>query len=172
MDFYRKVVEEIRNRIPDAAITTDLIVGFPGETQEEFLNTVRLVEELCFDSCNTAAYSPRPHTPSANWPDQIPEEEKYERLRYLNTVVSEVSHRRNKRYLGKTVEVLVEGPSARNPERLSGRTTTNKLVNFEKPELETDPEALTGKLVEVTIDSANPWALRGTLVNAPALAKV
>lgn len=172
VDFYRKVVEEIRNRIPDAAITTDLIVGFPGETQEEFLNTVRLVEELCFDSCNTAAYSPRPHTPSANWPDQIPEEEKYERLRYLNTVVSEVSHRRNKRYLGKTVEVLIEGPSARNPERLSGRTTTNKLVNFEKPELETDPEALTGKLVEVTIDSANPWALRGTLVNAPALTKV
>ena len=157
VDFYRNVVEQIRERIPEAAITTDLIVGFPGETQEEFLNTVRLVEEVCFDSCNTAAYSPRPHTPSANWPDQVPEEEKYERLRYLNTVVSEVSHRRNKRYLGKTVEVLVEGKSQRNEARVSGRTTTNKLVNFE------GPESLKGKLVEVTIESANPWALRGTM---------
>src|SRR6185436_14061180 len=109
--FYRKQVEQIRNRIPDAAITTDLIVGFPGETEQEFLNTVKLVEEICFDACNTAAYSPRPHTPAANWEEQVPEEIKYERLRFLNSVVSEVSHRRNKRYLGKTVEVLVEGRS-------------------------------------------------------------
>lgn len=159
VDFYKKVVEQIRQRIPDAAITTDLIVGFPGETEEEFLNTIRLVEELCFDACNTAAYSPRPHTPSANWPDQIPEHEKMERLRMLNTVVSEVSLRRNKRYLGSTVEVLVEGKSERNPERLSGRTRTNKLVNFE------GDESLTGKLVDVEITAANPWALRGTLAS-------
>lgn len=157
VDAYRRVVERIRKRIPDAAITSDLIVGFPGETENEFMNTVRLVEEICFDSCNTAAYSPRPHTPSANWPDQIPEEEKYERLRFLNTVVSEVSHRRNKRYLGKTVEVLVEGQSERNPERMTGRTRTNKLVNFE------GPESLRGTLVDVEITSANPWALRGAL---------
>ncbi len=157
VDFYRKVVEQIRERIPDAAITSDLIVGFPGETQEEFLNTVRLVEEICFDACNTAAYSPRPHTPSASWPDQVPEDEKYERLRLLNTVVGEVSHRRNKRYLGKTVEVLVEGTSQRNAERLSGRTRTNKLVHFE------GPASLTGELVNVSIDSANPWALRGQM---------
>lgn len=157
VDAYRRVVERIRDRIPDAAITSDLIVGFPGETENEFMNTVRLVEEICFDSCNTAAYSQRPHTPSANWPDQLPEEEKYERLRFLNTVVSEVSHRRNKRYLGKTVEVLVEGQSERNPERLTGRTRTNKLVNFE------GPESLRGTLVDVEITSANPWALRGAL---------
>ncbi|MCA9805441.1 MAG: tRNA (N6-isopentenyl adenosine(37)-C2)-methylthiotransferase MiaB [Cyanobacteria bacterium HKST-UBA02] len=160
VDAYRRVVERIRKRIPDAAITSDLIVGFPGETENEFMNTVRLVEEICFDSCNTAAYSPRPHTPSANWPAQIPEEEKYERLRFLNTVVSEVSHRRNKRYLGKTVEVLVEGQSERNPERLTGRTRTNKLVNFE------GPESLKGTLVDVEITSANPWALRGALRGA------
>lgn len=157
VDFYRQRVEEIRSRIPDAAITTDLIVGFPGETEEEFLNTVRLVEEICFDSCNTAAYSPRPHTPSANWPNQVPHEEKYERLRYLNTIVSEVSHRRNKRYLGKTVEVLVEGPSQKNPERMTGRTRTNKLINFE------GDESLTGTLVDVKVEGANPWALRGTM---------
>jgi tRNA-2-methylthio-N6-dimethylallyladenosine synthase len=157
VDFYRKQVEHIRNRIPDAAISTDLIVGFPGETEQEFLNTVKLVEEICFDACNTAAYSPRPHTPSANWGEQVPEEIKYERLRFLNSVVSEVSHRRNKRYLGKTVEVLVEGRSERNPERLMGRTRTNKIVNFE------GTDEMTGQLVDVEIQSANAWALRGEI---------
>lgn len=155
VDFYRNMVEKIRAKMPDAAITTDMIVGFPGETEAEFMNTVNLVEEICFDSCNTAAYSPRPHTPSANWPDQVPEHEKYERLRFLNSVVSEVSHRRNKRYLGKQVEVLVEGRSERNAERMAGRTRTGKIVNFE------GGEELIGQLVDVTIESANAWALRG-----------
>lgn len=158
VDFYRRQVQSIREKMPEAAITTDLIVGFPGETEAEFMNTVNLVEEIAFDSCNTAAYSPRPHTPAANWPDQIPEEVKYERLRLLNSVVSEVSHRRNKRYLGRQVEVLVEGRSERNPERLTGRTTTNKPVNFQ------GSDDLIGKLVDVRIDTANAWALRGSLV--------
>ncbi|MBX9685540.1 MAG: tRNA (N6-isopentenyl adenosine(37)-C2)-methylthiotransferase MiaB [Candidatus Obscuribacterales bacterium] len=157
VDFYRKMVEKIRAKMPDAAITSDLIVGFPGETEQEFMNTVNLVEELCFDSCNTAAYSPRPHTPAANWPDQVPEHEKFERLRFLNSVVSEVSHRRNKRYLGRTVEVLVEGRSQRNSERLSGRTRSNKVVNFE------GSDELAGKLVNLKIEAANAWALRGSL---------
>lgn len=156
-DFYRRKVYEIRERIPDAAITSDLIVGFPGETEEEFMNTIRLVEELCLDACNTAAYSPRPHTPSANWGEQVPEAEKYERLRFLNSVISEVSHRRNKRYLGRTEELLVEGKSERS-ERLSGRTRTNKVVNFE------GPESLVGQFVDVEIIAANPWALRGRLL--------
>jgi tRNA-2-methylthio-N6-dimethylallyladenosine synthase len=160
VDFYRRLIEQIRDRIPDAAITTDLIVGFPGETQDEFMNTVSLVEEICFDACNTAAYSPRQHTPAANWEQQVPDEEKGERLRFLNTVVSEVSHRRNKRYLGKSIEVLVEGRSARAANRLSGRTRTNKVVNFE------GEEHLIGKLVDVTIAAANPWALRGTLAHS------
>ncbi|HEY9719029.1 MAG TPA: tRNA (N6-isopentenyl adenosine(37)-C2)-methylthiotransferase MiaB [Trichormus sp.] len=158
VDFYRRLVEKIRSKIPEAAITTDLIVGFPGETQDEFMNTVNLVEEICFDACNTAAYSARPHTPAANWEAQVPEDEKYERLRFLNSVVGEVSHRRNKRYLGKTVEVLVEGRSERSPDRLTARTRTNKIVNF----VATDD--LVGRLVDVQIDSANPWALRGSLI--------
>lgn len=156
-DFYRKQVDEIRSRIPHASLTSDLIVGFPGETEEEFLNTVRLVEEIEFDSCNTAAYSPRPHTPSKSWADQVPEEVKFERLRLLNTVVSEVSHRVNKRLLGQTIEVLVEGVSQRVETRLTGRTRTNKLVNFE------GDNELIGKFVNVKIEAANPWALRGTL---------
>jgi tRNA-2-methylthio-N6-dimethylallyladenosine synthase len=160
VDFYRRLIETVRNRIPEAAITSDLIVGFPGESEAEFMNTISLVEEICFDSCNTAAYSPRPHTPAANWEDQIPEEEKYERLRFLNSVVADVAHRRNRRYLDRTVEVLVEGRSERSANRLMGRTRTNKVVNFEAG------DDLVGQLVDVHIGAANPWALRGTLVTA------
>jgi len=157
VDFYRKVVDQIRTRIPDAAITSDMIVGFPGETENEFMRTVSLVEEIGFDACNTAAYSPRPHTPAASWEAQVPENEKYERLRFLNSVVSDVAHKRNKQYLGKTVEVLVEGTSLRNEDRLTGRTRTNKIVNF------AGSSALKGQLVNVRIESVNPWAMRGEL---------
>lgn len=157
VDFYKRIVDQIRTRIPDAAITSDIIVGFPGETEEEFLNSVRLVEEIGFDACNTAAYSPRNHTPSANWPDQIPHDVKQERLRFLNMAVSESSHKCNQKLLNTVQELLVEGRSTRNPERLTGRTRTNKLVNF------AGGEELIGQLVNVKIQSANPWALRGEL---------
>lgn len=160
VDFYRKMVEKIRKKVPGAAITTDIIVGFPGETEAEFMNSVNLVEEIGFDMANTAAYSPRPHTPAANWPDQVPEEEKFERLRFLNSVINDVSHLRNKEYLGRTVELLVEGRSQRNKERLTGRTRTNKIVNFE------GGEELIGKLIDVKIETANAWALRGELLNS------
>ncbi len=157
VDFYRRVVDQIRNKIPEAAITSDLIVGFPGETEEEFMQTVSLVEDIGFDSCNTAAYSPRPHTHAASWEGQIPDAEKQERLRFLNAMVTEVSHRCNKRYLDRNVEVLVEGESERSPNRLSGRTRTNKIVNFE------GGASLIGQLVDVHIQTANPWALRGAM---------
>jgi tRNA-2-methylthio-N6-dimethylallyladenosine synthase len=157
VDFYRRTVDQIRQRIPGASISTDLIVGFPGETQEEFMNTVALVEEIGFDLCNTAAYSPRPHTPAASWPGQVDHHEKHERLRFLNSVVSEASHRCNQRYLDKTVEVLVEGKSEKSAGRMMGRTRTNKIVNFE------GETSLVGKLVDVNIEAANPWALRGNL---------
>ncbi len=160
VDFYRQKVDLIRKHIPNASITTDLIVGFPGETEAEFLNTIKLVYEIGFDSCNTASYSPRPHTPSANWEDQIPFEEKMERLRYLNNVVTEVSFTCNKPYLNQKVEILVEGPSARNPSRMTGRTRTNKVVNFDSD------LNLKGQIVEVMIDEVHPWALKGSLVKA------
>lgn len=160
VDFYKRLVEKIRNKMPEAAITSDLIVGFPGETEQEFMDTVNLVEEVQFDSCNTAAYSPRPHTHSASWGEQIPEHEKFERLRFLNTVVGDVAHKINKRYLGRIEEILVEGESTRDASRLTGRTRTNKVVNFE------GDKSLKGKLVDVEIQSANPWALRGVLSKA------
>ncbi len=158
VDFYRRLVDEIRQRIPQAAITTDLIVGFPGETDAEFMDTVSFVEEIGFDSCNTAAYSPRPHTPASNWDQQVPAAVSSERLRYLNSVVTEVAHRRNKELVGRTAEVLVEGRSVRNPDRLTGRTRTNKVVNFP------GPEQLVGSIVDVRIEAANAWALRGDLI--------
>lgn len=160
VDFYKRLIEKIRTKMPEAAITSDLIVGFPGETEREFMDTVNLVEEIQFDSCNTAAYSPRPHTHSASWGDQISEHEKYERLRFLNSVVGDVSHKINKRYVGRREEVLVEGESQRDATRLTGRTRTNKVVNFE------GDKSLKGKLVDVDIQSANPWALRGILCTA------
>jgi tRNA-2-methylthio-N6-dimethylallyladenosine synthase len=158
VDFYRRLVESIRAKVPDAAITSDFIVGFPGETQEEFMATVSLVEELGFDQCNTAAYSPRPHTVAADWQPAVPDDEKYERLRFLNSVLQDVSQRKNSAYVGRQVEVLVEGVSQRNAERLSGRTRSNKIVNFE------GAPSLIGELVTVKVDAANPWALRGSLV--------
>ncbi len=155
VDFYRHTIAKIRQQMPKASITTDLIVGFPGETENEFLNTVKLVYEMGFDSCNTAAYSPRPHTPAANWDGQISFEEKMERLRYLNNVVTEVSYSCNQAYLNTQTEILVEGPSTRNPLKLTGRTRTNKVVNFE------GDQSLTGKLIDVFIDEIHPWALKG-----------
>ncbi|MBS2006471.1 MAG: tRNA (N6-isopentenyl adenosine(37)-C2)-methylthiotransferase MiaB [Cyanobacteria bacterium SZAS TMP-1] len=163
VDFYRRQVDAIRSRIPDAAITTDLIVGFPGETEAEFMNTVNLVEEICFDLANTAAFSPRQHTPAANWGEQLPDHEKNERLRFLNSVVGEASHKCNKRYLGQTAEILVEGRSERSANRMMGRTRTNKIVNFEADHLPDRGESLIGRLIDVKVVAANAWALRGTL---------
>ena len=157
VDFYRRMVEKIREKMPDASITSDIIVGFPGETEAEFMNSVSLVEEIGFDMCITAAFSPRNHTPAANWPGQISDHEKNERLRFLNAVITEISHKKNKAYIGRTVDVLVEGKSSRNPERLTGRTRTGKIVNFEAPEDQI------GNLLDVTIESANPWAMRGSV---------
>ncbi|HEY9755704.1 MAG TPA: tRNA (N6-isopentenyl adenosine(37)-C2)-methylthiotransferase MiaB [Oculatellaceae cyanobacterium] len=162
VDFYKKTIENIRAKIPHASITSDLIVGFPGETQEEFMNTVNLVEEIGFDACNTAAYSPRPHTPAANWEQQIPQAEKDERLRFLNSVVTHVANKQNQRYLNGVEEILVEGRSERSNGRLMGRTRTNKIVNF------VGDDSLIGHFVDVRIIAVNAWAFRGELLNESA----
>ncbi|MBI2996772.1 MAG: tRNA (N6-isopentenyl adenosine(37)-C2)-methylthiotransferase MiaB [Candidatus Melainabacteria bacterium] len=159
VDKYKKMVEKIKSKIPDAAITSDFIVGFPGETYEQFLNTVKIIQELEFDACNTAAYSPRPNTPSATWNDQISEEEKNERLKYLNQVINDVLEKKNKKYLNTVQEILVEGKSEKNKNRLTGRTRRNKIVNFD------GDTNLVGKLITVKITKANPWALLGELEN-------
>ena len=159
---YRRIVERIRARMPDAAISADVIVAFPGESDAQFRNTLALVEEIGFDQVNTAAYSPRPGTPAADWPDQLPEAVKVERLQELNALVERKARERSARYQGRVEEILVEGPNPRDPEQAMGRTRTNRLTFF--PARRSDGSALEpGDLVRVRIETARAFSLSGSL---------
>ena len=160
---YRRILERIRQRMPDAAISADVIVAFPGESDAQFRRTLALVEEIGFDQVNTAAYSPRPGTPAADWPDQLSEEVKVERLQELNALVERKARERSARYLGRVEQVLAEGPNPRDPSQLMGRTRTNRLTFFaaQRP----DGSAITpGDLVDVRIDTVRSFSLSGSLV--------
>jgi len=149
---FRQLVDRIRRRIPDVYLATDVIVGFPGETEEQFLNTYRLLEELRFDMVHVAAFSPRPGTPAARLPDDVPPEEKERRRRLIDELQERIAGEINRRFLGRTVEVLVEG---KHKGKWRGRTRTNKLVFFE------DEGDWRGKLAQVRITWAGPWSMRG-----------
>jgi tRNA-2-methylthio-N6-dimethylallyladenosine synthase len=153
-DRYVQLVEELRAAIPDLALTTDLIVGFPGESEEDFRETIEAVEEVGFDSAFTFVYSPRAGTEAAAMLDQISEEIKRERIERLIDVVQRVAAERNKRRVGKVEEVLVEGSSRTDPSLRRGRTRRNTTVNFAGT-------AAAGELVEVRIDAATSTTLRG-----------
>ncbi|MFO7295177.1 MAG: tRNA (N6-isopentenyl adenosine(37)-C2)-methylthiotransferase MiaB [Caldicoprobacter sp.] len=157
-DDYLKLVERLRDRIPDIAITTDLIVGFPGETEEDFQDTLDMVRRVQYDSAYMFMYSPRRGTPAAAMPDQVDQEVKKDRLNRLIELQTEISKAKNQQYLDRVVEVLVEGVSKNNPAKLAGRTRTNKLVHFE------GDEGLTGQLVNVKITLPKAWTLDGVLV--------
>jgi tRNA-2-methylthio-N6-dimethylallyladenosine synthase len=155
---YLSIVEKLRAKVPGIAIATDVIVGFPGETEEQFRNTLRLMEQVEFDQAFMFAFSPRPNTLAATFPDQIPEPVKKRRLQELIALQKQIQQRKNEREVGQVVEVLVEGPSEKNPQKLSGRTRTNKTVVFEgSPELR-------GKLVLVRTTKAYLWGFEGELV--------
>ena len=154
---YLRLIKLIRKYMPEAAITTDIIVGFPGETEADFLETVDLVRQVKFDSAFTFIYSKRTGTPAARMEDPVSLEEKKERLQRLNDALSHISRGINDKLQDTVVEVLVEGPSKTNDAMLSGRTTTNKTVIFAG-----DP-SLVGKFVNVTITEAQTWVLKGTL---------
>ncbi|MEB3262063.1 MAG: tRNA (N6-isopentenyl adenosine(37)-C2)-methylthiotransferase MiaB, partial [Cyanobacteriota bacterium] len=162
VDRYRRIIERIRERMPDAAISADVIVAFPGETDAQYRRTLDLIEAIGFDAVNTAAYSPRPNTPAADWPDQLPETVKVERLRELNALVELVARQRSARYLGRIEEVLVEGPNPRDPEQMMGRTRTNRITFF--PTHRGDGSVIQpGSLVNVVITEARPFSLSGVL---------
>jgi tRNA-2-methylthio-N6-dimethylallyladenosine synthase len=153
-DDYRNLVHEIRKRIPGASIATDIIVGFPGESDEQFERTVKILEELQLDVVHTARYSPRPNTLAARkMQDDVPEAVKMQRYRHIEELQARISAEINQRYLHTTVEVLVEG---KHHGRWRGRTRTNKLVFFE------DPAELRGQLAEVTISHSGAWSMSGT----------
>jgi len=158
---YFRLVDELRAAIPDLALTTDLIVGFPGETEAEFDETVSAVEEVGYDGAFTFVYSPRDGTEAAAMPGQISEDVKRERIERLIDVVQRVAERRNRARVGRVEEVLVEGPSRNDPELLRGRTRRNTTVNF-------TGTASAGELVRVTVESATSTTLKGTQLAAVA----
>ncbi len=160
-EHYLELVRKIKEAIPDAVLTTDIIVGFPNETDEQFEETMSLYREVGFDSAFTFIYSPREGTPAAKMKDNVPMEVKKERLQRLNALVNEYSIEKNKRYKGKIVEVLVDGESKNNPDVLAGYTRTNKLVNF------VAPKSAIGQLVKVRVTEAKTWSLNGELVEEP-----
>ncbi|MBQ3206222.1 MAG: tRNA (N6-isopentenyl adenosine(37)-C2)-methylthiotransferase MiaB [Peptococcaceae bacterium] len=154
---YLNLVDLIRKYMPDAAITTDIIVGFPGETEEDFLDTVDLVRKVKFDNAFSFVYSKRAGTPAARMEDPVTLDEKKQRLQRLNDALSDISRDINDKLQDRTVEVLVEGPSKTNEAMLTGRTTTNKTVIFAG-----DP-SLIGQIVPVHITEAQTWVLKGAL---------
>jgi tRNA-2-methylthio-N6-dimethylallyladenosine synthase len=153
---YRATVSAIREAMPRASVTTDIIVGFPGETDEEFENTVSLVNDLRFDAVNTAVYSPRDGTPAAGYPDHVPAEVTRRRLQALNQLVERIAAEVNRPLVGTRQEVLVDGSGTRGG--VVGRTRTNKVVV-----LDGDP-SLIGRTIPVEIASAGSWVLRGSPV--------
>lgn len=154
---YAGLVKKIRQAIPNASITTDLIVGFPGESEEDFHQTLNFIREIRFDQAYTFSYSKRSGTPAANLPNQIPQEIKKQRLQQLMEEQNKISFEKNRTNVGKVVEVLVEGKSKNNPAKLTGRTRTNKIVIF------SGEENLIGNLVFVKIKNAKTWILEGCI---------
>jgi tRNA-2-methylthio-N6-dimethylallyladenosine synthase len=152
---YLRLVDALRVGIPDLALTTDVIVGFPGETEDDFRQTLEVVEAVGFDGAFTFVYSPRHGTEAAAMPDQVPDDVKHERIERLVEVVQAVAHERNAERVGRVEEVLVEGPSRTDPSLLRGRTRRNTTVNFLG-------SAAAGELVPVRIEAATSTTLSGT----------
>jgi tRNA-2-methylthio-N6-dimethylallyladenosine synthase len=152
---YVALAEKLRDAIPDLALTTDIIVGFPGETEADFVETLEVVEEVGYDGAFTFLFSPRRGTEAATMPDQVPEEVKRERIERLIEVVQRIAAKRNQERIGRTEEVLIEGPSRTDPALLRGRTRRNTTANFVGT-------ATPGELVDVRIEAATSTTLRGT----------
>lgn len=157
-DRYLRLVDTLRAAIPDLALGTDLIVGFPGETEADFEKTLSLVEEVQFDSAFTFIYSPRAGTEAATMPDQVPADVKHERLEALVDAVQTIAAARNAARIGAVEQVLVEGPSRTDPSSWRGRTRRNTTVNF-------SGAAVPGALVDVRIEGATSTTLRGRVAS-------
>jgi tRNA-2-methylthio-N6-dimethylallyladenosine synthase len=155
---YLELVSNIREAIPAPSITTDLIVGFPGEGEDDFEETLNIVKEIEFDLAFTFIYSPRTGTPAARMKEQVPEEVKKERLQRLMELQNGISLKKNQQLTGKTLEVLIDGASKNNPEMYSGRDRTNKLIIFPRKDHKK------GDLVRIRIESAHSFTLTGRIV--------
>jgi tRNA-2-methylthio-N6-dimethylallyladenosine synthase len=160
---YKSIVRRLRAVRPAICIASDFIVGFPGETEEDFAATLRLAEEVGFDASFSFVYSRRPGTPAASLPDATPHEVKLARLQRLQDQLNRQAQAIGEAMVGTLQRILVEGPSKKDPGELSGRTENNRVVNFR------GAPRLTGQFVDVTITSALPHSLRGEVaVKQPA----
>ncbi len=157
VDEYRRLVDRLRRRIPAVTVATDIIVGYPGETEEQFEASYRLIEEMRFDTVHVAAYSPRPGTIAGRWADDVTLEEKKERLQAVETLQKRIATEINAEIAGSRQEVLVE---ERKGDKWMGRNRGNKLVFFE------DESDLSGEMVSVEIGGTSPWSLRGRRIEA------
>jgi len=155
---YLDLIYKLREAVPDITVSTDIIVGFPGETEDEFLETLSLAEYVRYDSAFTFLYSIRKGTPAAEFPDQIPEDIKHERFERLVDTINRISGEKNREYVGRTEKVLVEGKSKNNESRLTGRTEGFKLVNFD------GDESLIGEIVDVKIIKGKTFSLEGEII--------
>ncbi len=156
---YIELIRKLRDTVPDIAISTDIIVGFPGETEEEFEDTLRLAEEIRYDSAFTFLYSIRKGTPAAEYEDQVPEMIKHERFNRLVEIMNACSREKNAAYVGCIEKILIEGESKKGSGMLTGRTETFKLVDFPG-----DP-ALAGQIRDVKITEADTYSLKGELID-------
>ncbi len=159
---YKKIIEDIRSLMPDASITADAIVAFPGETEQQYQDTLNLISEIGFDQVNTAAYSPRPNTPAAVWANQLSEEVKKARLQEINDLVEKTARSRNQRYINNIESVLIEGLNPKNSSQIMGRTRTNRLTFIEIPKNINFDFSL-GDEIDVKINRARPFSLNGEL---------
>lgn len=156
---YIKLAEKIRNVMPDASFTTDIIVGFPGETKEDFLETIDVIKKVRFDSVFSFIYSKRDGTPAAKMENQVPDEIKHEHFDILLDVQNAISREINETYYGKVEEIMVEGLSKNNDEMMTGRTSSGKIVNFPK-----DDNLKNGDFINVKITKISTWSLMGERV--------
>lgn len=154
---YLDLLERLRTRMPEIAVTTDIMVGFPGETHEQFLNSLELMNEVKYDAAFMFAFNPRPGTPAAKMDCQVEQKVKTLRLIELIAVQNAITLEKNKEELGTIFEILVEGPSEKDPDMLTGYTRSNKTMNFP------GKKALIGKLALVTAVKAHPWGFTGEL---------
>lgn len=165
---FLEIADKFRTKVEGGSLTTDIIVGFPGETEEDFIETLKAVDEARFDAAFTFQYSARPGTKAAAFENQIPQDVVTERFGRLTELTNRYAEESNKRLVGKTLEVLIEGISKAGDMTFSGRTITNHLVNFTIPEdlgIDIGPDMLEGRLCEVRIDRARPYSVDGELVS-------
>jgi tRNA-2-methylthio-N6-dimethylallyladenosine synthase len=156
---YRSTIRALRRARPDLSLSSDFIIGFPGETERDFQDTLDLIETVGFDHSFSFIYSPRPGTPAAELVDEVPHSVKQQRLMALQDAIAVQAAVISEAMLGTTQRVLVEGPSRKDPQVLAGRTENNRVVNFQ------GPAALIGRFADVVITHALPHSLRGRLAS-------